>query len=86
VATTTVSIEDMAFSPATITVKKGDTVTWTNKDSVSHTVDGDTQGTMESDTLAAGDTYQYTFDQAGTFAYHCDFHSSMKGKVIVTEN
>src|SRR5690242_19027064 len=51
VATDTVEIKDMAFSPATITVKKGTKVTWTNKDSISHTVTGDESGNMDSDTL-----------------------------------
>src|SRR6476661_2410188 len=65
VATTSVNIQDMAFSPSAITVKKGSTVTWTNKDSVSHTVTGDTSGNMNSDTLAQGDTYTFTFNDTG---------------------
>ena len=85
VATNTVEIKDMAFSPASITVKKGTTVTWTNKDSISHTVTGDTSGNMNSDTLADGDAYTFTFNQTGTFQYHCNFHSSMHGTVTVTE-
>ena len=85
VATTSVDIKDMAFSPATITVKKGSTVTWTNKDGVSHTVTGDESGNMDSETLAEGDTYQFTFNEVGTFDYHCNFHSGMTGKVVVTE-
>lgn len=85
VATTSVEISGMAFSPAAITVKKGSTVTWTNKDSVPHTVTGDESGNMDSDSLAKDDTYQFTFDQKGTFTYHCNFHSNMTGKVIVTE-
>jgi plastocyanin len=84
VATTSVDIMDMAFSPANITVKKGQTVTWTNKDTVSHTVTGDTSGNINSDTLAEGDTYQFTFNEVGTFAYHCSFHP-FTGTVVVTE-
>ncbi len=85
VATTKVNIEDMAYSPATITVKKGSTVTWTNKDSIQHTVTGDESGNMDSETLSNGDTYTFTFDTVGTFGYHCNFHSGLTGKVIVTE-
>jgi plastocyanin len=87
VATTEVTIQDMAFSPATITVKKGSTVTWTNKDSVSHNVSADESSDLKmlSDTLADGDSFKFTFDKTGTFTYRCDFHPSMTGTVIVTE-
>lgn len=85
VATTSVTIADMSFSPATITVQKGSTVTWTNQDSTPHTVTGDDSGNMDSDSLSQGDTYKFTFNETGTFTYHCNFHSDMTGKVIVTE-
>ena len=85
VATDAVSIENFAFSPDSITVKKGTTVTWTNNDTTSHTVTSDSGNTMSSDTLGRGDTYQVTFNEAGTFSYHCNFHSDMHGTVTVTE-
>ncbi len=79
-----VSIEDFSFSPATITIKKGTTVTWTNKDSVGHTATPDTPvGEFGSELLAKDQTYSYTFDTAGTFAYHCRPHPNMKATVIV---
>ena len=82
-ATNTVDIKDFAFSPDTITVTKGTTVTWTNKDSAPHTVTG--IGTdFTSETLNQGQTYSHTFDEAGTFEYQCHIHPSMRGKVIVT--
>ncbi len=84
-ATNSVEISNMAFGPASITVKKGATVTWTNKDSIAHTVTGDSQDGPASKSLANGDTYSFTFNSAGTFKYHCSIHSSMTGTVTVTE-
>jgi plastocyanin len=80
-----VSISNMSYSPATLTVKKGTTVTWTNSDSAAHTVTADSGNLFDSGTLNPGKTFNFQFDTAGTFAYHCTFHSSMHGKVIVTE-
>lgn len=84
-ATKEVAIEDFAFTPATITVKKGTTVTWTNKDSVSHTVTGDSDGGPDSELFGNGESYSFTFNAVGTFAYHCAPHPQMTGTVIVTE-
>jgi plastocyanin len=81
-ATNSVSMADMSFSPASITVKKGTKVTWTNNDSLSHTVTAD-DSSFGSDTLSHGTTFSHTFDTAGTFAYHCNFHSNMHGTVVV---
>lgn len=81
-----VSIENFAFTPAHISVKKGTTVTWTNNDSVAHTVSGDTDDGPNSLTLDPGDTYSFTFNDNGTMGYHCNIHQSMHGTVTVTEN
>lgn len=78
-----VSIESLKFDDATLTVKKGTTVTWTNKDSVSHTITSTTGSELASSTLAVGGTYSHTFTATGTFTYHCTFHPSMTGTVIV---
>ncbi|OGY21952.1 MAG: hypothetical protein A2126_01530 [Candidatus Woykebacteria bacterium GWB1_45_5] len=78
----TVSIESFSFKPSEITVKAGTEVTWMNNDSVTHTVTSDTNA-FESGELAAGETYKHTFEEIGTFAYHCTPHSSMTGKVTV---
>jgi plastocyanin len=80
-----VTIENEAFTPSGITVKKGTKVTWTNKDSMAHTVTGDTPSGPNSQTLNQGDAYSFTFDSTGTFKYHCNFHSFMTGTVTVTE-
>lgn len=79
---TTVSIAGFAFSPNELHAKVGDTITWTNNDSMSHTVTSDTDA-FDSGTLAPGKTFTHTFTTAGTFAYHCNIHPSMSAKVIV---
>jgi len=86
-AASTVEISNFAFAPATITVKKGTAVTWTNKDSVSHTVtpDEESMAFEGSELLAKDESYQFTFETAGTYTYHCQPHPQMKGTVIVTE-
>lgn len=76
-----VAMQNFAFSPATVEIKVGESVTWTNNDSVSHTVDGD--GGIASGDMAGGATYTKKFDTAGTFAYKCSIHPSMTGKVVV---
>jgi plastocyanin len=78
-----VTIQGFAFNPQEITVAVGDTVTWTNMDSATHTVTFD-EGDDSSGNIANGDTYEETFDTAGTFAYHCSIHSSMTGTVTVS--
>jgi plastocyanin len=77
-----VSIANFSFQPATITVPVGTTVTWTNNDSANHTVTAD-DGSFQSESLGSGATFSQTFATAGTFAYHCAIHSSMKGTVVV---
>ncbi len=77
-----VYIQNYAFNPASLTVKAGDTVTWTNKDSVSHTVTSDT-GLFGSSPLANGQTFSYTFTTAGSYAYTCSIHPAMHGTIIV---
>ena len=83
VAGTTVNITNFAFAPANLSVKVGDTVTWTNKDEDPHTVvaDGDA---FRSQVLGSGGTYSFTFPAAGTFAYVCSIHPFMRGTVVVT--
>lgn len=75
-----VQIVGSAFVPATITVAIGTTVTWTNQDSVPHTV---SSALLDSGTLSRGATFSYTLNQKGTFEYQCNIHPSMNGKVIV---
>ena len=89
VATNAVTVQNFAFSPASITVKKGTTVTWTNQDATPHPVteDDNTAGApgLDSKQLAKGETFSGTFNTVGTFTYHCSLHSNMTGTVTVTE-
>ncbi len=78
-----VTIAGFAFAPASLTVKVGATVTWTNKDTATHTVVW-ADGSPGSASLTNGGTpYSRTFDTAGTFAYACGIHAAMKGTVVV---
>jgi plastocyanin len=77
-----VVMKDIAFDPQTITVNAGDSVTWTNEDSVSHTVVAD-NGEFESGQLGQGETFSFTFASVGTYPYTCTIHPGMKGTVIV---
>ncbi|MGD0477691.1 MAG: cupredoxin domain-containing protein [Nitrososphaerales archaeon] len=79
-----VSIANFAFHPDMITVVIGvnNTVTWTNDDSTSHTVTSDSS-LFGSGSLAPHATYTHTFDQAGTYGYHCSIHPTMMGTVHV---
>ncbi len=81
--THSVLIQSFAFSEKSLTIKKGETVVWSNKDSAPHTVTG-AAGGPASATLNSGGAYSFTFNTAGTFEYHCAFHPSMKGTIIVT--
>ncbi len=77
-----VTIQNVAFDPTSISVAVGTTVTWTNRDSVEHTVTAD-DGSFDSQTIAPGATFSQTFSNAGTFTYHCKIPSAMKATVIV---
>ena len=81
-AGTSVSIVNFAFNPSSLTVKVGDTVSWTNSSGTGHTVTAD-DGSFDSGNLAGGAGFQHTFSAAGTFSYHCSIHSSMKATIIV---
>lgn len=78
-----VSMEGIKFNPASVTVKAGDTVTWTNNDSVGHDVTGDNFKSGDSGGMQNGDTFAQTFDKKGTFDYVCTVHPGMKGSVTV---
>ncbi|HZQ32833.1 MAG TPA: cupredoxin family copper-binding protein [Mycobacterium sp.] len=83
VAGTAVSIDNFAFSPASLTVKAGSTVTWTNHDEEPHTVVAN-DNSFHSPGLDANGTYSYTFHAPGTFDYICSIHPFMHGTVVVT--
>jgi plastocyanin len=78
-----VRIADFAFTPDSRSAKVGDSVKWTNEDGATHTVTAD-DGAFDSGNLAAGKAFSFTFDKAGTFAYHCNIHQRMTGTVTVS--
>jgi len=75
-----VNIENFSFNPGTLTVKAGTAVVWTNSDSVTHTIKSDS---FNSQPLSKGQTFEFKFDNKGTYDYSCGIHPSMKGKIIV---
>lgn len=77
-----VDIADLAFSPDTVAVSAGTTVTWTNSDTLTHTVDTE-DGTLDSGNLENGGEFSFTFDEAGTFDYFCAIHPTMTGSIVV---
>jgi plastocyanin len=77
-----VSIKDFAFSPQSVTVRAGSTVTWKNLDDEPHTVRG-ADAQIRSDALDQDETYSVTFDKPGTYKYGCSIHPKMSGTVIV---
>jgi plastocyanin len=78
-------MKEMKFDPATLEIKVGDTVVWTNSDDRDHTVNGP-DGTFKSDNLKPGAAYTYKFTKAGRFAYSCSYHPRMKGTITVKED
>jgi plastocyanin len=80
---TAVAIDDFAFSPATLKVKVGQKVTWTNKQQgVTHTVTAD-GGTFDHP-MPSGAIFSFAFAKAGSFAYHCTIHPSMHATIVVS--
>ena len=77
-----VTIQNFAFSPNSITISPGDTVTWTNNDAVSHRVTAD-DGSWASSVLGPGQSYTHQFNSAGSVPYHCSIHPSMTATVQV---
>ena len=77
----TVVMDGVAYQPATITVKRGATVSFVNKDPFPHTVTA--AGSFDSKEIAAGKTWKYTAKKAGRFDYLCTLHPNMKGTLVV---
>jgi amicyanin len=85
-----VDIVDFAFTPSTIIVPPGTTVTWTNTGSQPHsatsTVSESNPTKFDSGILNPGQSYSFKFEKAGTYDYFCVPHPFMRGKVIVDPN
>lgn len=81
-------LQNIAFSPNTLTISAGTTVKWTNKDGITHTVTSGLPGApdaiFDSGNLGNGSTFSYTFNTKGTFKYYCKIHGAMMtGSVTV---
>ena len=74
---------DLSFDPPQINVPTGTIVSWTNADSIQHTVTSDEQGLFDAGPISPGDTFENVFDSAGEFGYHCAIHPFMTGVVMV---
>src|SRR5215203_2338952 len=79
----TVSIQDFFFDPDQLSVAPGTTVTWVNEGEAPHTTTAD-DGTWDSGTLQPGEDFSFTFDQPGTYTYHCSIHPDMTASVKVS--
>jgi plastocyanin len=77
-----VTIENMQFSPAALSVHRGDRIVWANKDLFPHTVTASNKA-FDSGSIAAGGSWTYVANKAGEFSYGCTFHPTMKGSLKV---
>ena len=81
----TVEIANLAFTPASVTITAGSTVTWTNNDTVPHLVSFGDQGPQSSEVIDPGGTFSAIFEEAGSFSYVCTLHPGMSGVVEVSD-
>jgi plastocyanin len=77
-----VTIKDFMFSPTSLTVKAGSTVTWTNEDDEPHTVVSDDK-LFRSGSLDTNDSFKFKFDKTGTYHFTCSIHPRMLGTIVV---
>ena len=77
-----VTIDNFTFAPPELTVAVGTTVKWINHDDIPHNIVNQDK-VFRSKALYTDDSYSFTFDSAGTFAYFCGLHPHMQGKIIV---
>jgi plastocyanin len=97
---TVIKLSQLMFMPATTKVKIGTKVTWTNDESIGHTVTSGEftgvdmgtslrsgekpDGMFDEQLVKEGDSFSFTFDEAGTYPYYCDIHQGMNAEVVVT--
>jgi len=80
-----VSIDNFTFTPPTVTVKAGTTVTWTNKDDIPHGIAATNNTFPRSKALDTDDSYSFTFTTPGTYQYFCYVHPHMTGTIVVQD-
>lgn len=71
------------FSPQTLHIEPGDTIIWTNRDSISHTVTSDSGNELSSGNIDPSQNYIHTFNNDGFYSYHCSIHPDMTGTIVV---
>ena len=74
---------DSNYAPSSLEISVGETVTWTNLDSVRHTITFEDEKQISSTPLSQNETYSYLFNVPGTYNYFCRFANKMRGKIIV---
>jgi plastocyanin len=85
-AASAVSIDNFTFTPQTLTVKAGTTVTWNNKDDIPHGIASDNNAFRRSKALDTDDKFASTFTTPGTYKYFCYIHPHMTGTIVVQPN
>ncbi len=81
-ASTEIKIANFSFTPATISVTAGTTITWINRDDIPHKVMG-SNDEFKSKVLDTDEKFSYTFSKAGTYSYFCSLHPKMTGQIVV---
>ncbi len=86
--TVTVLMQDFAFKDKTLTIERGTTIVWLNKDPAKHTVTSDSGNPLDSKDVQVSRQFSFTFANAGTFAYYCEYHGDrggvdMAGTIVV---
>lgn len=79
----TVSIDNFTFTPASLTVKAGTTVTFVNRDDIPHAIASATNAFAKSKALDTDDRFSFTFTTPGTYKYFCYLHPHMVGTIVV---
>jgi plastocyanin len=79
---TQVAIDNFSFTPATLAISAGTTVTWINHDDIQHTVTAD-DTSYRSGMIGTDGTFSHRFTTPGTYAYHCAIHPTMTAQIIV---
>ena len=79
---TVVKIDNFSLAPATLEIKTGTKVTWTNADDIPHTVVSNDK-IFKSKVLDTDEKFSFTFDKPGTYPYFCSLHPKMTAKVVV---
>jgi plastocyanin len=82
-AASAVSIDNFTFTPQTLTVKAGTTVTWNNHDDIPHGVASDNNTFRRSKALDTDDKFAFTFTTPGAYKYFCYIHPHMTGTIVV---